>query len=187
MIISVSRQQPVTPTPREKMFKEAQILRNGRYINAFGEEKDFEYCYNWAAQMGWAWSVAFPLVAIRDMADTDEEFERILKIVFSIAGKSAFIEPTAVKGIREQLGVPNDVESNDGRIMGGYIKSILDTQLVPNEMVRFDEEETRIEVDTATFEGRNPFLPTPEITLGYEALWHNMVKTMVSPEWSLLD
>ena len=26
--------------------------------------------------------------------------------------------------------------------------------------------------------------PVDELTLGYETLWHNMVKTMVSPEWS---
>ena len=26
--------------------------------------------------------------------------------------------------------------------------------------------------------------PVEELTLGYETLWHNMVKTMVSTEWS---
>ena len=26
--------------------------------------------------------------------------------------------------------------------------------------------------------------PIDELILGYEALWHNAVKTMVSPEWS---
>ena len=175
---------PVTVTPREKMYKEGQVLRNGKYINAFGEERDLEYCYNWTMQNGWIWSVAFPLMAIRDMAATDEEFERMLKIVFSTAGKAAFIEPSAVKGIREWLGVPNEIDDNDGRVLGGFIKANLDTQLVPNKLVRFDQDETRIEVSVADFEGRYEWMPIPELTIGYESLWHNMAKTMISPEWS---
>ena len=35
-----------------------------------------------------------------------------------------------------------------------------------------------------TFNGRYEMAPIEELTFGYEALWHNMVKTMVSPEWS---
>ena len=68
--------------------------------------------------------------------------------------------------------------------MGGYIKAVLDTQLVPCELERFTEDEVRIKVDTETFNGRFPMAPVYELTLGYYTLWHNMVKTMVSPEWS---
>ena len=39
-------------------------------------------------------------------------------------------------------------------------------------------------MDTETFNGRFPMAPIDELTMGYEALWHNMVKTMVSAEWS---
>lgn len=175
---------PVTTTPREKMFKEGQVTRNGKYVNPFGEERDLEWCYNWTQVNGWTWSVTFPLMAIREMAPTEEEFERIVKIVFSTAGKSAFIEPFAIKGVRDWLGVPNEIDSNDGRILGGYIKTTLDTQLLPNNLIRFDEEETRIEVKVADFEGRFEYMPIPELTIGYEAMWHNMAKTMVSAEWS---
>ena len=173
----------VTTTPREKMFKEGQVTRNGKYVNVFGEERDMGWCYHWTQINGWTWSIAFPLFAIRSMAPADE-LERILKIVFSIAGKAAFIEPSAIKGIRDWLGVPNEIDANDGRILGGYIKANLDTQLLPNELVRFDEEETRIEVKAADFRGRFEYLPIPELTIGYEALWHNMAKTLVSAEWS---
>jgi len=176
--------EKIHETPREKMFKESQALRNGVYSNAFGEEKTLQWCYRWAMEMGWVWSVAFPIIAIRDMASSDEEFERIFKIVFSAAGKNAFIDPFAVEGLRNWLGVPHEVGSNDGRIMGGYVKAQLDTQLVPNELVRFDEEEVRIKVETETFTGRFPMAPVEELITGYEALWHNAVKTMVSPEWS---
>ena len=118
------------------------------------------------------------------MAESDEEFERIFKIVFSTAGKNAFIEPFAVEGLRSWVGVPREIGDNDPRLMGGYIKNILDTQLVPCELEAFTEDEVRIRVDTETFNGRFPMAPVEELTLGYETLWHNMVKTMVSTEWS---
>ena len=180
-------QQPVDPvhdTPRERMVKDGQILRNGRYSQAFGEEKSFEWAYRWCMEKGWVWCVAFPLIAIRDMAESDEEFERIFKIVFATAGKNAFIEPFAIEGMRAWLGVPHEIDSNDPRLMGGYIKAVLDTQLVPCELERFTKEEIVIKVDTETFNGRFPMAPVEELTTGYEVLWHNMVKTMVSAEWS---
>ena len=72
-------QQPVDPvhnTPRERMVREGQIHRNDCYSQAFGEEKSFEWAYRWCMEKGWVWCIAFPLIAIRDMAESDEEFER---------------------------------------------------------------------------------------------------------------
>lgn len=175
---------PITVTPRDKMFKESSVFRNGKYINPFGVERSLEYAYHWSMWSGFVWSIAFPLMAIKGMASSEEEFNRILKIVFSTAGKAAFIEPSAIKGLRDWLGVPNEICDNDGRILGGYIKANLDTQLVPNELVRFDEEETRIQVKVSDFEGRCDYMMIPELTIGFEALWHGMAKTMVSAEWS---
>jgi hypothetical protein len=180
-------QQPVDPvhdTPRDRMVREGQIHRNDCYSQAFGEEKSFEWAYRWCMEKGWVWCVAFPLIAIRDMAESEEEFERIFKIVFSTAGKNAFIEPFAVEGLRAWLGVPHEIGKNDPRLMGGYIKNVLDCQLVPCELERFTKDEVVIKVDTETFNGRFPMAPIDELTMGYEALWHNMVKTMVSAEWS---
>jgi len=180
-------QQPVMPvhnTPPERSVRDGQILRNGQYSNAFGEEKTFEWSYRWCMEFGWVWCVIFPLVAIRDMADTEEEFERIFKIVFSTAGKNAFIEPFAVEGMRNWLGVPHEIGSNDPRLMGSYIKAVLDTQLVPNQLAAFTKDEIRIKVKGEDFNGRFEMAPTEELSLGYETFWHNAVKTMVSPEWS---
>lgn len=180
-------QQPVDPvhnTPRERMVREGQIHRNDCYSQAFGEEKSFEWAYRWCMEKGWVWCIAFPLIAIRDMAESDEEFERIFKIVFSTAGKNAFIEPFAIEGLRSWLGVPHEIGKNDPRLMGGYIKNVLDCQLVPCELERFTKDEVVIKVDTETFNGRFPMAPIDELTTGYETLWHNAVKTMVSPEWS---
>ncbi len=180
-------QQPVDPvhdTPEERTVRSGQIIRNGVYSQAFGEEKTFEWAYRWCMEKGWVWCVAFPLIAIRDMAETEEEFERIFKIVFSTAGKNLFMEPFAVEALRSWLGVPHEIGRNDPRLMGGYIKTVLDTQLVPCELERFTKDEVVIKVETETFTGRFPMAPIDELITGYEALWHNAVKTMVSPEWS---
>ena len=91
-------QQPVGPvhqTPEERTVQDGQILRTGRYTNAFGEEKSFAWAYHWVMQMGWVWSVSFPLVDIRDMADDEDEFLRTERIPLSqlvedvMAGKIA--------------------------------------------------------------------------------------------------
>lgn len=180
-------QQPVDPvhcTPRERMVTEGQLARNGKYTNVFGEEKTLEWAYRWCMENGWTWSVNFPLTAIRDMAENEEEFLRVFKIVFSTAGKNAFIDPFAVEGLRSWMGVPHEIGWNDGRLMGGYIKMMLDVQLVPNELVRFEKDEVRIKVKQDDFNGRFELAPMEELTIGYEALWHNMAKTMVSTEWS---
>ena len=181
-------QQPVAPvhqTPEERTVRDGQILRNGRYTNAFGEEKSFAWAYHWVMQMGWVWSVSFPLVAIRDMADDEDEFLRILRIVFSTAGKNEFMDSFAVEGLRNYLGVPHEVGRKDARIMAGYIKFLLDCQLVPCELTAFEKNECRIHVTADDFNGRYEMAPLDELTEGYEALWHNAVKTMVDPEFSV--
>ena len=176
---------PVHNTPPERRVKHAQGLRNGQYAQTFGEEWSLEKQYNWVAQMGWTWSVSFPLIAIRDMCDDDDEFERLLKIVFATAGKNSFIDPFAREGLRQWLGVPHEINENDPRIMGAYIKAILDCQLLPCEFEAFDEEGVIIRCSAYDFPGRFEMAPVDEITLGYEAQWHNAVKTLISPEWSV--
>lgn len=135
--------------------------------------------------MGWVWSVSFPLIAIRDMATSDEEFERIFRVVFSTAGKNAFIDPFAREGLRAWLNVPRDIGDNDPRVMGAYIGAIMGYQLVPFEWEAFDSDGVTIKVSTDDFNGRFPMAPMDGITMGYEAQWHNAVKTLVSPEWSV--
>ena len=102
-------QQPVDPihdTPRERMVKEGQCLRNGQYTQNFGEETSLEKAYHWVAQMGWVWSIQFPMMAIKDMAPDEDEFLRVFRIVFATAGKNQFIDPFAKEGLRSYLGVP---------------------------------------------------------------------------------
>lgn len=176
---------PVHDTPPERRVEHAQGLRNGQYTNSFGEENSLEWQYNWVAQMGWVWSISFPLIAIRDMADDDDEFERILKIVFATAGKNAFVDPFAREGLRNWLDIPRSIGDNDPRVMGTYIQAILGCQLVPYEFEAFDADGVEIRVNQETFTGRFEMAPLDEITLGYEAQWNGACHTLVSPEWSV--
>lgn len=175
---------PVHDTPEERTVSEGQILRNGQYSNAFGEEHSLEYDYRWLCEFGWAWCVAFPLAVIRDLPDDEEEFLRIFRIIFSTAGKNLFMEPFTKRAVRDWLGVPDSIGENDPRIMGAYIKTLMDCQLVPNELDAFTKDEVRIKVLTDDFNGRFEMAPMDELAIGYEALWHNAVKTLVSTEWS---
>ncbi|MBQ3283934.1 MAG: hypothetical protein IJH42_08840, partial [Atopobiaceae bacterium] len=177
--------EPVHDTPPERRVKHAQGLRNGQYVQAFGEENSLEWQYNWVAQMGWVWSISFPLIAIRDMAEDDDEFERILRIVFATAGKNSFIDPFAREGLRAWLDIPRSIDDNDPRVMGAYIGAMLGCQLVPFEWEAFDGEGVEIRVDQETFTGRFEMAPLDEITLGYEAQWNGACHTLVSPEWSV--
>ena len=176
---------PVHDTPPERRVKHAQGLRNGQYTNTFGEENSLEWQYNWVAQMGWVWSISFPLIAIRDMADDDDEFERILKIVFATAGKNSFIDPFAREGLRNWLDIPREIGDNDPRVMGVYIQAVLGCQLVPYEFEAFDADGVEIRVNQETFTGRFEMAPLDEITIGYEAQWNGACHTLVSPEWSV--
>ena len=83
-------QQPVDPihdTPRERMVKDGQCLRNGQYTQNFGEETSLEKAYHWVAQMGWVWSIQFPMMAIKEMAPDEDEFMRVFRIIFATAGR----------------------------------------------------------------------------------------------------
>lgn len=68
--------------------------------------------------------------------------------------------------------------------MGAYITTLLDTQLVPYELDAFTKDEIRIKVTADDFNGRFEMAPMDELAIGYETLWHNAVKTLVSAEWS---
>ena len=176
---------PVHDTPPERRVKHGQGLRNGQYVQAFGEENSLEWQYNWVAQMGWVWSISFPLIAIRDMAEDDDEFERILRIVFATAGKNSFIDFFAREGLRSWLDIPREIGDNDPRVMGAYIDAVLGCQLVPHEWEAFDAEGVEIRVSQEDFEGRFEMAPLEEITMGYEAQWNGACHTLVSPEWSV--
>ena len=76
------------------------------------------------------------------------------------------------------------MDENDGRILGGYIRYMLDVQQVPYEMVRWTKDETWIRVKSEDFTARYEMAPLDELVDAYEAQWNGAAKTLVSPEWS---
>ena len=88
------------------------------------------------------------------------------------------------EGLRSYLGVPHEMDENDGRILGGYIRYMLDVQQVPYEMVRWTKDETWIKVKSEDFTARYEMAPLDELVDAYEAQWNGAAKTLVSPEWS---
>ena len=96
--------------------------------------------------------------------------------MFRGAGKAQFGEQFAIYGLHDWLGVPRGV--NDGRVLGGYIEMILQSVLVPYEVVAFNEEEVIYDINRKAF-GRG----LPMMTTAYNAYFYGMVKTLVSPEW----
>ena len=108
----------------------------------------------------------------------------MFRIVFATAGKNQFIDPFTKEGLRSYLGVPHEMDENDGRILGGYIRYMLDVQQVPYEMVRWTKDETWIKVKSEDFTARYEMAPLDELVDAYEAQWNGAAKTLVSPEWS---
>ena len=76
------------------------------------------------------------------------------------------------------------MDENDGRILGGYIRYMLDVQQVPYEMVRWTKDETWIKVKSEDFTARYEMAPLDELVDAYEAQWNGAARTLVSPEWS---
>ena len=60
----------------------------------------------------------------------------------------AFSEFAAIKGIRDWLGVPGDL--NDGRVLGGLIEVVLQAMLVRYTVPAFDEKEVIIDINKTT-------------------------------------
>ncbi len=169
-------------TPREKCLSETAVLRNGKYVNIFGKEYSLEELYHTFCWQGWAWSFGFPMLTINELEHDPQKVEHTIRCVFEAAGKANFIEFAAIKGVRDWLGVPCDV--NDGRVLGGLVRVILDTGLVPYETKEFSADRVRLDIDRYSFVDRRGGFPIPELVPAYEALFKGMAKTLVSAEWS---
>lgn len=166
-------------TPEEKCFKEPQQLR---------PEWGFKYrnglCAEWIADEMYEYAVTLPLgsmdvIRVLDVMEPDKaKVENVIKCVFEAAGKMAFSEFAAIKGIRDWLGVPGEL--NDGRMLGGLIEVVLQATLIPYKIQAFDENEVVYDINQQAFERESPLLTT-----AYLSMWYGMAKTLIGAEWSL--
>lgn len=174
-------------TPREKMFAEPQHLRGEcdyKYRNGMCQEITSTEEYVGGAvdyPLGVDYCVNPINVLIQQGAFTQEQVDNIVTCCFESAGKYMFLDWFAIKGVRDWLGVPANV--NDGRVLGGYIEVLLQIIRCPYEIVAFNENEVIYDIDRKYFNRKQ----RGGLTTAYTALWYGMVKTLVSPEWSLWE
>jgi len=170
-------------TPEEKMYTEPQQFRpecDYKYRNG--------YCAEWTAAEMFAQTVVSPLgsdnviAVLMAMEPDTEKVENVTKSVFEAAGKMAFSEFYAIKGVRDWLGVPCDL--NDGRVLGGLIEVVLQARLIDYTILAFNEEEVVIDLDLKGLEGGDR-PPRPLLTTAYLSMWYGMSKTLIGSQWSL--
>ena len=173
----IATMDEVKYTPEEKCYKDPQFYRpecNGIYRNGFCAEWTTDEQYSFATPMPLGSNNIIPvLYAMCDMETT----ERVTKCIFEAAGKMAFSEFAAIKGIRDWLGVPGDV--NDGRVLGALIEVVLQSTLINYQVVQFDEEAAIYDINLAGIQREMPLLTT-----AYMSLWFGMCKTLVGTMWA---
>ena len=166
-------------TPEDKCFKEPQHFRlecGGKYRNGF--------CAEWTAAEQYSLSANMPLgsnniIPVLNAKEPDKEkVQNVTNCVFEAAGKMAFSEFAAIKGVRDWLGVPGDL--NDGRVLGGLIEVVLQATLIDYTIQAFDEKEVVLDIDLNGLERHMPLLTT-----AYLSMWYGMTKTLIGAQWSL--
>jgi hypothetical protein len=108
---------------------------------------------------------------------TQEQIDVVIECLFEGAGKFQFADGYAKKGLRDWLGVPNDVD--DGRVMGAYIEVLLQIALTEYKILAFNKDEVIYDINLTQFQRRSPML-----VKAYLAWWYGMSKTLVGSRWA---
>lgn len=174
-------------TPREEMLDRPQHLRG---------ECDYKYRNGMCMEITSAedyvgGAVDYPLgadycinplnVLVKQGTVTQEQVDNLVTSLFMASGKMMFLDSFAVKGLRDWLGVPEGM--NDGRVLGGYIEVLLQIIRCPYTLAAFNKDEVVLDIDRKYFNRKQ----AGGLTKAYIALWYGMVKTLVSPEWSVWE
>ena len=167
----------ITYTPEEEMLKEAQIFRSEcgyRYRN--GINKEYTAAEQWHKGLASPFGPNMICGSIVSAEPDEAKRVHLINCLFETAGKMAFSEFAAIKGIRDWLGVPADV--NDGRVLGGLIEVVLQSNGTPYTVVAFNKDEVVLDIDRSKL-GRD----TPLMVEAYLAMWNGMAKTLVSARY----
>ena len=171
-------------TPEDQCYKEPQQFRpesGGMYRSA--------YCAEWTAAEEFDIVVAQSLgtndiVAVLDtLEDEKERIEHVTRCVFEAAGKMAFSEFTSIKGIRDWLGVPADL--NDGRVLGGLIEVELQATMIDYTIEAFDEKNVILDINREALEKGGLGYDMALVTTAYLSMWYGMAKTLIGAQWSV--
>jgi len=171
---------PIHLTQRKEMKSECEHLTTGIYHSPYGAEFTTGELFALMGAGGGPFSMYGSVEAIRVLRQfepDDKKVAHLIGCIFEACGKYAFGELAAVKGVRDWLGVPGDV--NDSRILGGYASMIFQARVLAWKFAEFEPDRTVIEVNKAMLT-----LDTyPELAQAYGALFNGMAKTLISAEW----
>lgn len=182
----IATEDQIKYTPREEMYSEPQHMRGEcdyKYRSGTCMEKTSSDYYKDGA-VTYALGCDYVINPIEQLIKagrfSQEEVTNIIICCFEGAGKAAFGEEFAIFGLHDFLGVPRGM--NDGRVLGAYIEVLLQSVLCDYEVVAFNMDEVILDINRKAF-GRKLNM----MTTAYTAYWYGMVKTMISPEWSVWE
>lgn len=181
----VATEDQIKFTTEDELITESQMFREEcgyMFRGPLCREKSVAEAYAKGVNMSLAKSMIWPPVAKRIASgELDEKYvKHVVRCLFEAAGKASFHDSYAIKGLRDWLGVPNDV--NDGRVLGGYIEAICQMMKVPCEVEAFNKNEVIYKLDRKTLQ-RGFDLRAD----AFVWLWYGMAKTLVGAEWSVWE
>lgn len=109
----------------------------------------------------------------------EKTVQHVVRCVLESAGKAAYGEFYARKGLIDWLGAPADI--NDGRLLGGQIEMYLQSMFVKYEIEAFNEEEVIYVIDR---NGLTVFGSQARYVDALLAYWYGMSKTLINAQWS---
>ena len=170
-------------TEEEYCVKESNIFREEsgyRYLTGTvreeGPETALPACAN---NSGITYLNGVLEYCIKEGILAEEDVDRCLEAVLTAGGKAQFSDFFAIEGLRAWLGVPDDI--HDGRVMGGYLETLLQILSKPYEVEEFNERQVILRINRKAF--MNPSLPCPRQIKNYIAQWNGNVRTLVGAEW----
>jgi hypothetical protein len=189
----ISTEDQIKYTPEEKCLKDCQIYRADagfKFRTGLCNESTAAEANGNAAGGGYEMSSSSNLGCnyvqwvLDDMLAkgevTREQLSALFENVFEACGKMMFLDYFAIKGVRDWLGVPNDV--NDGRTLGAYIEVYLQAIKSTYDVVAFNKDEVIYDIDIQRFELGISFMKD-----AYIPMWYGMSKTLVGSQWALWE
>ena len=173
-------------TPEEECVKEPMVFRgecdftwsNGTNAELGSNSADFVRFSTGAAM--------YILPAIDEAVNrgvcTREFADHVLRCVLEAAGKAMFSDRYAIRGVRDWMGVPDEI-GEDGRLAGGLIEMQLQSVFCAYEVEAFNKDEVVLVIDRAglTIQGCKRL---PDVHVQF---WYGMVKSLVNAQWSLWE
>ena len=180
----VATAEQIKFTPEEECIKESMVFREEcdyTFANGTNWERDSS-SVAMVRMTNAASGYIFPtMMELIQDGTLDEKFtDHVLHCLFEAAGKAAFGEAYAKKGLLQWLGVPAGID--DGRIMGGHIEMYLQALGCEYEIEAFNEKEVIYVIDRKALSfGFDKFVTA------HVSYWYGMTKTLVNAQWSLWE